>query len=151
MVHLKDDTLIAEEEGLLVTKWKVLKPRKDFTHGYSCYFLTEGWKCSQYLRADGTLLYHYIDLIQTEHNAETNTYIIHDLLIDVIIMPNGEIRVLDVGEVPEAVRQGLISADTAMHALTLLDNLLELLYGGRFDTLLSQVRPYIPPEGFLCT
>ena len=134
----------------MVTKWDVLKPRKDFTHGYSSYFLAEGWKCSQYLRADGRLLYHYIDLIQPEYIAETNTYIIHDLLIDVIILPNGDIRVLDVGEVPAAVQAGLLSADTAMHALTLLDSLLDLLYAGRLAELLSRARPYIPIDDFLC-
>ena len=56
-IHLKDDVIIKCTEDIIITKWNALKPKKDLHHGYSCYFLKEGFKVSKFLREDDSLLY----------------------------------------------------------------------------------------------
>ena len=62
-VLLKDDRIVHMEDGLIVTHWDVLKPRKDFQKGISCYFLKEGYKISRFMDKDGNLVYFYCDII----------------------------------------------------------------------------------------
>ena len=38
-ILLKDDTIIECNEEMIITKWNTLKPRDDFHHGYSIYYL----------------------------------------------------------------------------------------------------------------
>ena len=47
-ILLKDDEILEIDEDYIVTKWKTLKPRRDFSHGYSCYFLKLGFKISKF-------------------------------------------------------------------------------------------------------
>ena len=138
-VLLKDDVILLQDESTIVTKWNVLKPRKDFTHGYSCYLLDYGFKISLYIDANERVLYHYCDIIQTEYDADADVYTFHDLLVDVIVMPNGFVRVMDVGEVSEALEAGLITVDTAKRALTLLERLLGIIYSGQLGMLTARM------------
>jgi len=142
---LKDDEILCkqEAEGLIVTRWRVLKPRKDFVRGYSCYFLHEGLKVSWFIDAADKLLYHYCDIIHTEYDAAADAYTFHDLLADVIVMPDGAVKVLDVGEIAKALDAGLITLDMAKQALTLLDKLLTRIYAGQFRELTERAMPYI--------
>ena len=142
-VHLRDDILLYADDKIIVTKWNCLKPRQDFARGYSCYFLEEDYKVSWHINADGTLTRYYCDIIETEHDTASGNYIFHDLLVDVVIMPDGFVKVLDLNEIPEALGEGLISTNKAMHALTVLDKLLGLIYDGRFHELTAQAMPYI--------
>ena len=52
-VLLKDDVILLCNEDIIITQWKALKPKKDLHHGYSCYFLKEGYKVSKFYRRDG--------------------------------------------------------------------------------------------------
>ncbi len=127
-VPLKDDKIILMEDGLIVTEWEVLKPRKDFQKGVSCYFLDEGYKISRFMDKDGGLVYFYCDIIETEYDDKTKTYIFTDLLADVIIYPNGSIKVVDIGEIAEALDKKLIDDELVKKALMRLDKLLEIVY-----------------------
>lgn len=49
-ILLKDDIILEQTKDLIVTKWNTLKPRRDFHHGYSCYFLSYGYKVSKLYR-----------------------------------------------------------------------------------------------------
>jgi len=142
-VHLKNDVLLYSGDGMLVTKWDALKPRTDFARGYSVYLLREGWKVSWHLRVDGSLLRYYIDVVDTVHDASANTYVFNDLLVDVIILPDGAVQVLDVGELTEALDAGVIGIDEAKRALTRLDKLLAIVYAGKFAELTDPAMQYI--------
>ena len=48
-VLLKDDEILRLDEDILVTKWNVLHPKTQFSHGVSCYFLKKGYKISKFL------------------------------------------------------------------------------------------------------
>ena len=136
-IPLKDDIIDIMEDGLIVTHWNVIKPRKDFQKGISCYFYKEGYKISRFMDADGALVYFYCDIIDSEYNEKTNTYIFTDLLADVIIYPDGRVKVVDLGEVAEAMESGIISKELVIKALNRLDKLLDIVYteGGLENTV----------------
>ena len=109
-VELKDDEVLRLDENVIVTRWKCLKPRQDFFGGISCYLLKKGIKISKILKEDGSLLFWYCDIIKTEYTPETKTYIFTDLLADVVILPDGYVKVLDLDELAES---GLIAKGAA--------------------------------------
>ena len=43
-VELKDDLILYRDDNILVTKWNILKPRKDIDHGISVYYMKDGFK-----------------------------------------------------------------------------------------------------------
>lgn len=135
LVYLKDDEILSLDKNLIITKWNVLKPRHDFSHGYSCYFINKGIKVSKFLDNDENLVYYYCDIIKSEYNQAENSYIFSDLLIDVIVCPNGFVKVMDIGEVTDALDKDLITVDDAKAALSQLDELLKIIYANKFDTL----------------
>ncbi len=127
-VLLKDDEIVLINDEFIVTKWKSLKPRRDFSHGCSCYFLKKGYKVSKFFDHDGKLVYTYCDIVDCEFDAEQNTYTFHDLLVDVIVYENGFIKVADLAEISEALNLGLINIEMAKRALVITDLLLSVLY-----------------------
>jgi len=131
-ITLNDEVLRADGEVIL-TRWKVLSPVHDFDNGRSCYFLKRGFKLSRFYRGGEPCDYIYCDLIEAE--ATPDGYIFSDLLIDLFVYDSGFVRVVDVGEVADALDQGLISVDMAKKALRLLDSLLEIIYSGKFGEL----------------
>lgn len=137
-VRLKDDVILLYEPGILVTSWKALKPRPDLSHGYSCYYLDEGYKISRFYAADGTLLYHYCDIIAADYEASTDSLIVTDLLADVIIYPDGFVKVVDLEEMADALEAGLLDIPALRKALRSLNRLLQEIYSGRLPEL---VRP----------
>ncbi|MCH5254675.1 MAG: DUF402 domain-containing protein [Lachnospiraceae bacterium] len=138
-VLLKDDKLLYQDEDMLITGWHTLKPRKDLHHGYSCYFLKNGYKVSKFYREDDSLLYWYCDIVEYDFQAETNTYIVTDLLADVIIYPDGFVKVVDIDELVTALNQKLISEETLKKSLLSLSSLLNCIYSGNFDKLQAPI------------
>ena len=130
IVYLKDDIITWQEENVMVTKWDVLHPKAKFSHGVSCYYMDKGWKISKFLNKNNELVYYYCDIIDTTHNEEENIYVFTDLLADVIIYPDGSVKVVDLGEVADALEEGIISDREVKLALKRLDALLEVVYGG---------------------
>lgn len=129
-VLLKDDIVLFQNEDVIVTEWKVLKPREDFSRGISCYFLKEGYKISRFIDKNDNIVYHYCDIIETEYISEKNTYIFVDLLADVLIYENGFVKVVDIAEIAQALEKNILSVTLAQKALYRLDALLSIIYDG---------------------
>ncbi len=142
-VYLKDDEIIFIDENVIVTKWNVLKPRKDFIRGYSCFFLNEGYKVSKFINASNECIYTYCDIVKTNFNHDTNTYVFEDLLVDVVIYPDGMVKVLDLAEISEALDKQLITIEMAKEALELTDSLLNTIYLGKFDIYADVLEKYL--------
>lgn len=141
-ILLKDDVILECNDEFIVTKWNTLKPRDDFHHGYSIYYLKEGFKVSKFCKADGSLKYWYCDIVDYSYDESTNELVATDLLVDVIIYPDGGSRVVDVNELVDALNENLISLDTLKNSLLKLDKLLSIIYSGQFDLL----KKHIPLE-----
>ena len=138
-IPLKDDRILRFDSELIITAWNTLKPRKDFHHGFSCFYRKEGWKISRFLKEDNSLKYVYCDIVAYEPDEENNTLTIVDLLADVIIYPDGFVKVVDLDELAEAVCKGLLSAEQLNSCLISLNTLLNKIYSGKLEELLSPI------------
>lgn len=134
-VLLKDDIILSCDEDHIVTKWNALRPKKDLHHGASCYFLKEGFKVSKFCREDDSLLYFYCDIVDYNYDSAQNNLIVTDLLADVIIYPDGFVKVVDLDELVTALEARSISLDTLKASLNKLDKLLNIIYAGNFENL----------------
>ncbi|MCM1186201.1 MAG: DUF402 domain-containing protein [Lachnoclostridium sp.] len=134
-ILLKDDIIVRQNEEVIITKWKSLRPKASFSHGCSCYFLKEGIKVSKFYRDDDSLLYWYCDIVAYEMDESANILTVTDLLTDVIIYPDGHIKVVDLDELADAVERRLITETQLCQSLRQLNELLTLIDRDKFDKL----------------
>ncbi len=142
IVHLKDDVVLYHDDTVIITKWKTIKPRKDMDHGFSAYLLKEGIKVSKFYRADNSLLYWYCDIVDYKYDPEKNSYTSTDLLTDVVLYPDGKIKVLDLDELAEASVKDMITKDQLHSALVRTDMLLTTMYSGEFNRYMDLINKY---------
>jgi len=134
---LKGDKLIRVDDEVIITSWTTINPKTEFSHGCSCYFLKQGFKVSKFYRHDNTLLYWYCDIVDYDYNEAENSLTVTDLLGDVILYPDGQIKVVDLDEMADALEKGLISQELLCTALRRLNDLLTMIYRDKFDRLQS--------------
>lgn len=139
-VLLKDDIILSCDEDHIVTSWHALHPKKDLHHGSSCYFLKEGFKVSKFCRENGTLLYWYCDIVDFDFRPSDNSLIVTDLLADVIVYPDGFVKVVDLDELVTALDAHSIDLNTLKFSLMRLDKLLKIIYSGKFDSLQKYIQ-----------
>ena len=132
-IELKDDMILALEPNLIITSWNVLKPRRDISRGVSAYFIDKGIKVSKVFDNAGQMVYWYCDIIETHYDEKENIYTFNDLLIDVVVYPDGQVEVLDMDEFADAMEQGILSVGTIAHAMRATDDLLHTSYAGEFE------------------
>lgn len=140
-VLLKDDFIVSMDDSVILTSWKALKPRKDIATGISAYYRKEGYKISRVANAQGELVYWYCDII--EESSDSNDLIYTDLLVDIVIYPDGSVWVLDLKEAADALQDGLITQAMLTTALSVTDRLLSLIYSGEFSKLTACIENYL--------
>ena len=138
-ILLNDDIIVKQTEELVITSWNTLNPKISFSHGCSCYFLNEGFKISKFYRQGGSLLYWYCDIVEYARDEQAHTLTATDLLADVIVYPDGRIKVVDLDELAQAFDTGLLTAPQLSAALRQLDHLLTYIYKDKFDQLQAQL------------
>ena len=142
VVYLKDDDIVYHDTQIIVTKWNALHKKIDLHHGISCYFLNEGCKVSKFYTEDHQLLYWYCDIAKYEYNQEKDSLLFTDLLADVIIYPNGAIKVVDLEEAANILESGKISQQDICEMLRCLDTLLNKIYNGQFEEMKKILEQY---------
>lgn len=141
-IPLDKDEIISYKDAKLVSKWHAIRPKKDLHHGISCYFFDDGFKVSKFYSEDGSLLYWYCDIIDHEYNEDTNELIVTDLLADVIIYPDGFVKVVDIDEMVDALDESSITLSMLKTSLRNLDHLLSLVYSGAFDECKAYIEQF---------
>ena len=134
-IPLKDDVIVEQTDDHILTTWHTINPKTTFDHGSSCYLLKEGIKLSKFYRHDGSLLYWYCDIVEFDWNGTKDTLTVTDLLVDLIVYPDGRMKVVDLDELAEALEKELITQEQATTALRCLNDLLSMLYRDKFDRL----------------
>lgn len=134
-ILLKDDIIVCQDEACIITKWNTLNPKTAFTHGCSCYFLEKGIKLSKFYRSDGSLLSWYCDIVDYACTPADHALTVTDLLADVVVYPDGRVKVVDLDELADALEQKLITAEQTASCLRSLNHLLSLIYNGEFHSL----------------
>ncbi len=138
-IELKDDIILSLSEDMLITKWDVLKPRSDISNGFSAYFFDKGIKVSKIYNTDQELVYWYCDIVEPQIDTETGMYIFTDLLIDILIYPDGHVEVSDLDEFADMIEQEVLSSTLSIEALRRTDSLLNLIYSGNFPKLTKYI------------
>ena len=140
LLHLKDDKILYMDDELLITSWNTLKPRADMATGISAYYRKEGVKISRLADAHGTLTRWYCDIVSETADGYDLTY--SDLLIDIVILPDGTVQVVDLDEAADALEQGLITQDMLVQALRSTDKLLRYIKQDKFNELTKCILQY---------
>lgn len=148
-ILLKDDILLYRDDHVIITKWVTLHPKKNLDHGLSCYFLEHGVKVSKFYNKEGKLVSWYCDIVSHTYDKETDTYVFTDLLADVIINPDGFVKVVDLDELADAREQEMISKDMILTSLRQLNALLSLIYTGEFCRLQKYIEDAEAKDGQL--
>lgn len=133
-LFLKDDIIVEQNDEFVLTKWKTLHPKPNFSHGCSCYLFNEGIKVSKIYRKDGSLVYWYCDIVDYDFDEEGGMTAT-DLLADVILYPDGHVEVVDLDELAEAYEKDLITKRQMTRCLCNLNQLLSKIYRDKFDRL----------------
>ncbi len=139
--QLKEDKILHMDDDIIITSWSSFHPRPDFASGISAYYRKEGFKISRHYSADGSFTRWYCDIVAEAR--EKDSLIFSDLLIDVIILPDGSVHVVDLDEAADALEQGLITTELLTQALRSTNNLLSYIYQGRFSELTQCMTDYI--------
>lgn len=139
-ILLKDDEIVDITDDFILTKWRTLHPKPGFSHGCSCYYLNKGWKISKFYAADNTLLYYYCDITDYSYDEKTNSLTVTDLLADVLVYPDGTVKVVDLEELADCLEQGTITDKELCLSLRRLDELVNIIYAGNFDTLTDPMK-----------
>ena len=141
-ILLKDDQILSCDDEHIVTAWNALHPKKDLHHGWSCYFLKEGFKVSRFCCEDGSLLYWYCDIVDFDYKKDTNELTVIDLLADVIVYPDGFVKVVDLDELVQASDEGKLTGAQLKESLLKLNRLLTIIYAGDFMKLQGYLDSY---------
>ncbi len=139
-VLLKNDEIVFIDDEIIVTKWETLKPRSDFNSGNSIYFIKEGYKISQ-MFLNKKRVYIYCDIINMV--VKNDDYICEDLLVDVIVENNGDVKVLDLEEIAQCLKNNVIDKDIAIKSLERISKLLEKIYAGEMETFIKTLEKKI--------
>ena len=98
-------------------------------------------------KADGSLYHWYCDILRMhiteDAGADTRTYLMEDLLIDIVIEPDDSVHVLDLDEAAEAFEKGLITGADLTLALNAADALLRVIRNGEFKEYQKIVEKYL--------
>ena len=130
-ILLKDDILLEANDDHILTKWHI--------HGDSCYYLNKGVKVSRFYTEDNFLICWYCDIVSYEWKEEKTALLTTDLLLDVLVYPDGSIKLLDMDELAQAHAQKLISDELLQTSLMTANRLLNEIYEGKFHDLYTPV------------
>ena len=142
-ICLNDDDIIVQNNTQIITIWKTLHPKNEFAKGISYYIIDKGWKISKFYSNLDELVYIYCDIIDTFYDEKADSYIFTDLLADVIIENNGDIKVIDLDELATALKSDIINSQMMITALNRLDDLLKTIYSGELQKYINTLDQYL--------
>ena len=145
-ILLSGDEILHLDENCLITRWRTLKPRKDFASGISLFDFKKHWKITRVAKADGSLFHWYCDImkmhISHDDKNKISAYTMEDLLIDITVEPDGTVHILDLDEAAEAFEKELITGDDLSLALRAADKLLKTIENGEFAAYQNIIEAY---------
>ncbi len=138
MVLLKDDVIVYKDDYKIITEWKTIRPKKEFTFGVSAYYINKGYKVSQMMDENKNTVFYYCDIIETIFDEKNNIYTFNDLLADVKVYNDGRVEVVDLDELADAYKERLITPIQLDKALRSLNSLINYIYNNGVESLLLE-------------
>jgi len=140
-IELKKDKVLYVDEECIISKWDVINPRNDISWGVSMYYLNRGYKISKMFDKEGNFVHWYCDIIRTHING--NEYEFEDMLLDIVIKPDGSYVVMDADEFAQAMEEDMITKEAACDALRSFNGLVRAVSDGKFDELTRKLDTYL--------
>lgn len=138
-ILLKDDIILEADDDHILTRWNTLKPKKILHHGDSCYYLNRGVKVSRFYTEDNFLICWYCDIVSYEWKEEKTALLTTDLLLDVLVYPDGSFKLLDMDELAQAQAEKMISDQLLQNSLLTANRLLNEIYENKFHSIYTPV------------
>ncbi|PIQ25588.1 hypothetical protein COW36_21330 [bacterium (Candidatus Blackallbacteria) CG17_big_fil_post_rev_8_21_14_2_50_48_46] len=121
-VNLSGDTWLHQDEHLCVSYWHLPRTESDqVAHTLTLTIFDEAIQIHSKHNAAGERLYWYCDLLEVKRDE--GGWHLTDLLLDVVVFPDGSTRMLDLGELAEALEEGGIHPQQAAQALRLAETI----------------------------
>ncbi|WP_170105660.1 DUF402 domain-containing protein [Desmospora activa] len=89
------------------------------------YFVKKGYTISKVFQKSGEFLYYYCDVMEMRQVGRLR-YVMVDLLLDMIVYPDGRYHLIDVDEFAEAIEKGQLKRRQQVHSLKTLDKMIQL-------------------------
>lgn len=89
------------------------------------YMVDQGYTLSKVFNKQGEFMYYYCDIMEMKRVAK-RTYVMVDLVLDLIVHKNGSYEVLDIDEFAEVIEKGDITQEKQVYALRRLHEMIEL-------------------------
>ncbi|HCC07716.1 MAG TPA: DUF402 domain-containing protein [Clostridiales bacterium] len=136
VIDISSDEILYVDDELLVSKWVPIHKRDDdIKEGIAYLYIKRGFKIAKRYNGQGELKHYYCDIMQVEVDEEKKVYTEIDLLVDVVVYPDGRVMVLDLDELVDAREQGLITETQLLYALSRANELLNIIYQGKFEMM----------------
>jgi predicted RNA-binding protein associated with RNAse of E/G family len=95
------------------------------------YFVKEGYTISKVFTKEGDFQYYYCDLMEMQQTGNLR-YVMVDLLIDLIIYPDGQYHLVDLDEFADSVEKGEITKRQQIYTIRTLDRMISSQTEDRF-------------------
>lgn len=82
--------------------------------------------------------------VSASYDSADSSLIVTDLLADVIIYPDGFVKVVDLEEMADALEAGVLDIPLLRSALRSLNRLLQAIYAGKLPELSRPMERFIP-------
>ncbi len=89
------------------------------------YFVKKGYTISKVFKRSGEFLYYYCDVMEM-HQVGRLRYVMVDLLLDLIVYPDGSYHLLDVDEFADSIEKNHLKKKQQVYALHTLHRMLQL-------------------------
>lgn len=95
------------------------------------YFVKKGYTISKVFQRNGEFMYYYCDVMEMRQVGRLR-YVMVDLLLDLIVYPDGRYHLIDVDEFAVAVEKGQLKKRQQVHALRTLDKMTRMVVNRSF-------------------
>ncbi|SFS86440.1 DUF402 domain-containing protein [Marininema halotolerans] len=89
------------------------------------YFVKKGYTISKVFLKSGEFLYYYCDVMEMRQVGRLR-YVMVDLLLDLIVYPDGRYHLIDVDEFSHAIEKGQLKKRQQVHTLQTLDKMIRM-------------------------
>lgn len=95
---------------------------------------TEHYSLTTMFNSDGEIVQWYIDICHI-NGVENGVPWLEDLFLDIIVLPNGDVHLIDIDELEEALRTGIIDQTLYNLAWAEAERIKNLINIGKFDLI----------------
>lgn len=145
---ISGDEVLYFDLDFLVTRWKPAKSNMNIGAAVSLLCVKSGVQISKKYNREGKFVYYYCDMVKTHWDPETETFEVTDLIADLIVFPDSELRLIDLEEFQEAYQSKVIDTEEFEFTKKCLLDITDKVICGNFPPKewIEAVGPALPED-----